>query len=336
MARNVIFGLSGPDVTLTEAAFFRDIDPWGFILFARNVQTPEQVKYLVDDLRQAVGRECLVFIDQEGGRVQRLCPPCWQKFPSAARYGELFKAQPEMGKRATYLGYRLMAEDLRQAGITANCAPVLDRPVGQADPIISDRAFETDVEGIIQLGNAAMCGLLAGGIAPVIKHIPGHGRAQVDSHKALPVIRAPKAILEKTDFMIFQAFGDAPMAMTAHVVYSDICDQPATLSKAIIGDVIRTHLGYEGLIMTDDLNMKALSGSLDQRAADALEAGCDIVLHCSGDMVEMVKVARSLGNLTAGSKIRACRAEQVALHVSDFDAPAARTELAQWLPEFRL
>ena len=216
---SVILGLSGPVLTESERAFFRDANPWAFILFKRNVETPQQVKKLCQDLRDCVGRNCLIFVDQEGGRVQRLRSPQWPNYPAASNYGKLYRMEAELGRRASYLAYRLIADDLRDVGITADCAPVLDLPQPGADPIISDRAFATRVDAIIDMAHSCMAGLMMGGIAPVVKHIPGHGRAKVDSHKALPEITEPKRTLEHTDFKPFQALNDAPMAMTAHAVY---------------------------------------------------------------------------------------------------------------------
>lgn len=336
-ASAVIFGLAGPVLTPVEAAFFRDINPWGFILFARNVQNPKQVKRLTSDLREAVGRDCLIFIDQEGGRVQRLRPPHWANYPSGADYAFLYEKDKSAGLRATYLAHRLIADDLRSLGITANCAPVLDIPRPGADPIISDRAFGVEVDTIITLAHAATAGLMNGGVAPVIKHIPGHGRAEVDSHKALPMISAPADVLDGSDFIPFRAFSDAPMAMTAHAVYSYVDDAPVTLSKKAIKDVVRGTLGFDGLLMSDDLDMKALSGnSLETKAVDALRAGCDVVLQCSGQLGDMVYVAKGVKALRGKAKERAMMAELAAIPPRRFNRETVKTEFSQLMPDVEL
>lgn len=321
--RAAILGLEGPRLSANEAAFFRDADPWGFILFARNIETPAQLRRLCAQLRACVGRDVLIFIDQEGGRVQRMSPPHWPKYPSASRFGALGPDAP----RAAYLGARLIAHDLRDVGITANCAPVLDIPVVGADPIISDRAYGDIPDKVIALADAVMAGYMAGGIAPVIKHIPGHGRATVDSHKALPLIDAEIETLEATDFAPFKALRMAPMAMTAHVTLAAVdATAPLTLSPAGMSQIVRGALGYDGLVMTDDLEMKALSGSLTTLASRALSAGCDIALHCSGNMANMVKVASGVSRLRGKALERACIADLVASKPDSFDVEAGRAE----------
>lgn len=324
----VIFGCNGPKLSLSEKAFFRDSDPWAFILFGRNVETPAQIRRLTDDLRNAVGRDALVFIDQEGGRVQRLRPPHFRAAPAAQRFGDLYTRDASAGKRAIWLNHRLIADELRSVGVTANCAPVLDMPAPGADPIISDRAFANTPEATIEMAHAAMAGLMSGGVAPVIKHIPGHGRADVDSHKALPIIKAGEADLAGTDYVPFQAFKDAPMAMTAHVVVTHAdADTPVTLSATAMRELVRGKLGYEGLVMTDDLDMKALSGDLEDLTRLALAAGCDIGLHCNGKMRSMVKVAKGAGTLTGKALERARIADNCAAVPEAFDAEAGLREL---------
>lgn len=326
--RAVIFGCSGPKLSAPEKAFFRDSDPWAFILFGRNVETPDQIKRLTDDLRNAVGRQALVFIDQEGGRVQRLRPPHFRAAPPAQDFGRLYARDKKAAKRAIWLNHRLIADELRSVGVTANCAPVLDMPVKGADPIISDRAFAQTHEATIDMAHAAMAGLMSGGVAPVIKHIPGHGRADVDSHKALPVINAGEAELELTDYVPFQAFKDAPMAMTAHVVVNHADPQlPVTLSAKAMRDLVRGKLGYQGLVMTDDLDMKALSGDLEDLTRTALAAGCDVGLHCNGNMRSMVKVAKGAGMLTGEALTRAIIADGCTSMPDPFDANDALLEL---------
>jgi len=327
-SRAVIFGCAGPKLSEAERVFFRDSDPWAFILFARNVENPKQLRRLTNDLRHAVGRDALIFIDQEGGRVQRLRAPQWRNAPAAADFGALYARDPEAGKQAVWLNHRLIAAELRDVGVTANCAPVLDIPVAGADPIISDRAFSQNPNEVIDMAHAAMAGLMSGGVAPVIKHIPGHGRATVDSHKALPFITASHATLNVTDYVPFKAFADAPMAMTAHVVVSDIDpDAPVTLSSKAMRELVRGELGYQGLVMTDDLDMKALSGDLEDLTAKSLAAGCDIGLHCNGKMRSMVKVAKGAKALSGKALERAIIADNIASVADDFDVEAGLSVL---------
>ncbi len=323
----VIFGLSGPRLTPAERVFFRDANPWGFILFSRNIETPEQVTRLTADLRETVGRNCLVFIDQEGGRVQRCKAPHWRRYRPASDFGALYMKNRSIALRANYLKHRLMADDLRAIGVTANCAPVIDLPRASADPIISDRAYDRHTGPVIDLAHSAMAGLMMGGVAPVIKHIPGHGRAKVDSHKALPRIETRRATLEKTDFLPFRVLSDAPMAMTAHAVYSDFARSPVTLSKRALTEIIRAAIGFDGLVMSDDLDMKALSGGLTLKTERALKAGCDIALQCSGRLADMVKVAKGARQLSGRSIMRAQIADDCAVYVTPFDRRAALAEL---------
>lgn len=329
----VILGLEGPKLLDTERAFFRDINPWGFILFARNIETPQQVMQLTASIFECVGRECLIFIDQEGGRVQRLRPPHWPDYPSGARLASGYDVSRTNRRRAVYLHHRLIADDLRTIGINANCAPVLDIPQPGADAIISDRAFGENVHQIIDLADAAMTGLMEGGVAPVIKHIPGHGRALVDSHLALPKVDTNLEILRETDFAPFKALAMAPMAMTAHIVYEAVDKSaPLTLSACAIKSIIRDHIGYDGLLMSDDLDMKALTGTLKEKTAGALKAGCDIALHCSGDMKAMVQVAKGAKRLSGKAKERADIAVLCAKMIEAFDRKAAQDEFAALVP----
>ncbi|MBO6635749.1 beta-N-acetylhexosaminidase [Parvibaculum sp.] len=290
--RAAIYGCAGTRITEGERHFFREARPWGFILFARNIADPGQVRQLVGELREAAGHEAEVLIDQEGGRVQRLTPPNWRGFPPGRRYGELYEADVEQGLHAARLGAKLIAAELRHLGITVDCLPVLDVPVPGAHDVIGDRAYADTPGPIAALGLAAAEGLLSGGVLPVIKHIPGHGRAGVDSHKSLPVVDTPADELSRIDFAPFHALRHMPLAMTAHVVYTALDrDRPATTSPSIIGGVIRGEIGFDGLLMSDDLSMEALKGSLGERARRSLEAGCDLVLHCNGKMTEMEAVA---------------------------------------------
>jgi beta-N-acetylhexosaminidase len=321
-----ILGCAGPTLSTDEIAFFRDVKPWGFILFARNVEDPEQVRALTAALRETVGRaDAPILIDQEGGRVQRLKPPHWRIYPPGRAYGQLAGNDPLLKREITRLGARLIAHDLAGLGINVDCVPVLDVPDPQGHEIIGDRAYGQTPQEVAFLGRAAAEGLIAGGVLPVIKHIPGHGRARADSHLELPVVEASYDELDGRDFPPFRALSDMPMAMTAHVIYTAIDrKRPATTSKKAIGKVIRGALGFDGLVMSDDLSMKALSGSFADRARDALAAGCDVVLHCNGDMAEMEGVVAGTGAL----KGRAARRAEAALariprQVEPFDAAEA-------------
>lgn len=299
----VIFGCAGPELGAEERRFFRDVDPLGFILFQRNCDAPAQVQALIMALRAAIGRaDAPVLIDQEGGRVARLKPPHWASYPAAATLAALGGAR---AREAVRLGARLIADDLSVIGITVDCLPVLDLPASGADAVIGDRAYGNSAADAAALGRAACEGLRAGGILPVIKHIPGHGRATVDSHHALPRVDAPRASLEAADFAAFRALADQPLAMTAHIVYTAIdAERPATLSQRVIGEVIRASIGFDGLLLTDDLSMRALGSSLGERAAAALAAGCDVVLHCNGEMAEMTEVAAAVAPLTVAARGR--------------------------------
>ena len=323
----VIFGCSGPGLTAGERAFFRDCNPWGFILFSRNVETPAQVRHLCADLRESVGRDAPIFVDQEGGRVQRLKGPHWRQYPAAHIFGDLYQQDQDGALRATWLNYRLIAHDLREVGITANCTPIVDLPVHGADSVISDRAFSSRVPDTIRLAHAAMAGLTAGGIIPVTKHIPGHGRADVDSHFKLPVIYEHLEELENHDFKPFRALSYGPVAMTAHVLIYDVDPKnPVTISKACVHNIIRRKIGFDGLLISDDLDMKALSGNLVQLAEHSLAAGCDIVLQCNGKMTSMVEVAQGLKPLSGNSARRASLAEYMTDHMESFDVHKAIVE----------
>jgi beta-N-acetylhexosaminidase len=291
LPRAVIFGCAGLSLTEAERAFFRASNPAGFILFQRNCATPEQVRALTADLRACVGREAPILIDQEGGRVQRLKPPHWRAAPAAASLAALAVRDRAAARRAVWINARLIAADLTALGIDVDCAPVLDIPVPGAHDIIGDRAFGSDVDLVADLGRAMCEGLMAGGVLPVIKHIPGHGRASADSHLSCPVVTARADSLAAHDLPPFRALADMPFAMTAHVVYTAWDDRVATLSPKVIDTIIRGAIGFDGVLMSDDLSMKALGGSFAERTRDALAAGCDLVLHCNGVMTEMVEIA---------------------------------------------
>ena len=322
-----ILGCSGPTLTREEQAFFRAEKPWGFILFARNVETPDQVKRLVDALRETVGRaDAPILIDQEGGRVQRLGPPHWGKYPPGRAYGELAGNDPLIRREITRLGARLMAHDLAALGINVDCVPVLDVPDPAGHEIIGDRAYGGTPDEVALLGRAAAEGLIAGGVLPVIKHIPGHGRAMADSHLELPVVDARFEDLDARDFAPFRVLSDMPMAMTAHVIYAAIDrTRPATTSRKVMRRVIRGAIGFDGLVMSDDLSMKALSGDFTERARASRAAGCDVVLHCNGAMAEMKAVADGAGALKGRAAARAAAAlARLARTPEPFDAAEGR------------
>lgn len=326
-AAAAILGCAGPTLTGDEAAFFRDVDPWGFILFARNVESPDQVRRLTDALRATVDRaDAPILIDQEGGRVQRMGPPHWRRFPPGRAYGRLAANDPVLRREITRLGARMLAHDLKGVGISVDCLPLLDVPDPQGHEIIGDRAYGDTPDEVARLGRAAAEGLIAGGVLPVVKHMPGHGRAMADSHLELPVVDASWEELDARDFAPFKALSDMPMGMTAHVIYSAIDrKQPATTSRAVFRRAIRGAIGFDGLVMSDDLSMKALAGGFAERARAALAAGCDVVLHCNGDMAQMRAVAEGTRPLQGKAKARAEAALARAPKVPDpFDAAEAR------------
>jgi beta-N-acetylhexosaminidase len=323
-----IYGCSGHRLTGAEKAFFAEAQPWGFILFKRNIANRPQTAALVADLRQCVGRpDAPVLIDQEGGRVQRLGPPHWPKYPPGSAYLKAVN-DPAAARELVRLGARLIAHDLHELGITVDCVPVLDVPVPGAHDIIGDRAYAHDPATVTQLGRAAAEGLLAGGVLPIIKHVPGHGRAFADSHYHLPVVETDLATLDAWDFAPFKALSDMPMAMTAHVVFTAVdAKRPATTSKKGIR-LMRQHLGFSGLIMSDDLSMQALSGTLTERAEQSLKAGCDVILHCNGDLGEMRLVAEGTGKLKGEPRRRAEASLKRIVHTPEpLDVPEARARL---------
>ena len=333
MRTRAIYGCLGAELTADERAFYADARPWGFILFARNIADRAQVKRLVASLRETVNDpRAPVLIDQEGGRVARLRPPQWQARPAAERFALLHNDAPEAAHEAAYLNARLIAYDLSELGINVDCVPVLDVPVDGADAVIGDRAYGRDPTIIIELGRAVIEGMIEGGVLPVMKHIPGHGRAMADTHLELPHVTASRAELSASDFVTFRSLSDCPMAMTAHVVYDAIdARRPATTSARVIKEIIRGEIGFDGLLMSDDLSMNALAGTLAQRAKAALFAGCDIVLHCNGKMDEMKQVALESKPL---DDVHLKRAEAALARLSPpdpFDAQAGAVRLDELL-----
>ncbi|WP_050523856.1 beta-N-acetylhexosaminidase [Pseudorhodobacter wandonensis] len=332
-----ILGCLGPVLTAREAAFFRAANPWGFILFARNVESPAQLRDLTADLRDSVGRDAPIFIDQEGGRVQRMRAPHWTEWLPPLDMVEIVTAHAPQGQglaaacRAMELRYRIIAAELRGVGIDANCAPCLDVASAQTHDFLRNRCFSDSAEVVAQLGRAAANGHLAGGVLPVVKHMPGHGRAQLDSHKALPTVTATRAELEAHDFVPFKALNDLPMAMTAHIIYTDIdAGQPATTSAKMV-DVMRNEIGFGGLIMSDDLSMNALSGSLGERASATIAVGIDLALHCNGDPAEMAAVVAGAGTMTTAAMARATHALAARRIPETVDIAALQADLSGYI-----
>lgn len=305
MQRAFVTGLSGETLTDEERRFVRDARPAGLILFARNCRAAEQIRTLVADFKDATGDDrMLVLIDQEGGRVQRLKPPLARMLPPARAFAIMYAAAPEAAVRAAHAVSRLAASELTVLGINTNCAPVLDVPCEGAHDVIGDRAFGREPATVIALGRAVADGLLAGGVLPVVKHVPGHGRAGADSHHHLPVVAAAAAELERTDFVPFRALADLPAAMTAHVVFSAIdAEAPASTSQVVTRTIIREAIGFDGLLMSDDLSMRALTGTMRSRAEAVIAAGSDLALHCNGNLAEMREVVEGVPVL-AGEALR--------------------------------
>jgi beta-N-acetylhexosaminidase len=325
--RACILSVSGTRLTADEGKLLADANPFGLIFMGRSCADPAQVRALVDQVHEATGRNTLIFIDQEGGRVRRLRPPNWPDFPAAGVFAELYKRDREAGLEACWLGHRLIAAELEPMGLHADCAPVADLRQPEAHQIVGDRAFGESVEQVAALCRAALEGLAAGGVAGVIKHLPGHGRALADTHESLPTVSASRGELSATDFACFKALHDAPMAMTAHIAYSALDGStPATHSAKIIAEIIRGEIGFDGLLMTDDMGMKALGGTLAERGTRAIAAGCDMLLHCSGFLkepaailAEMAEVASVAPVLSGEALRRAIDAEQATTQLGPFD-----------------
>jgi len=327
--RAFITGIAGLSLSDDERGFLRESRPWGFILFKRNVDNPAQVKALVEELRGSVDTpDAPVLIDQEGGRVQRLGPPHWPVYPPGAVFSTLYDIDPEVGLTAARLSARLIADDLAALGITVDCLPLADVPIAGADAVIGDRAYGTSPDKVAAIARAVTDGLAQGGVLPVLKHIPGHGRATADSHHRLPTVDTAREELDRTDFAAFRPLADLPMAMTAHVVFSALdAAQPATTSATIIDQVIRESIGFQGLLMSDDVSMNALAGSIAERTRAIVAAGCDVVLHCNGQLDEMRQVVAETPELQGRALARA-EAALAARHAPQpFDRAAARAEL---------
>jgi len=325
--RAFITGLAGPVLTADERAFLREAQPWGLILFRRNILDPEPLRGLIDEVRTTLGRSAPVLIDQEGGRVQRLGPPHWPLYPPGAAYGALYDHDRDIGLSAARLGARLIAADLAALGIDVDCLPIADVPVAGADPVVGDRAYGTEPAKVAAIAGAVAQGLADGGVLPVLKHIPGHGRATADSHAKLPVVNTDRATLDATDFAAFRPLAALPLGMTAHVVFTAIDPiAPATISATIVREVIRDSIGFKGLLMSDDISMGALSGSVGERSRSAIAAGCDVVLHCNGEMPEMLAVAAEAPRLAGEAARRATAALATKKPAAPIDLAASRAE----------
>jgi beta-N-acetylhexosaminidase len=326
-SKAMILGCSGLTITPEERAFYRAEQPWGFILFGRNISEAAQISDLVASLRESVGRNVPVLIDQEGGRVQRIRPPLLQHYPSGQALGDIYRRDREAGLRAAWLMSRLHAFDLLKFGINIDCLPVLDVPVEGSSNVIGNRAYGGDPVTVTAMGRAAAEGLKAGGVLPVMKHIPGHGRGFADSHHELPVVTVTRAELEAHDFPPFIALKDELMAMTCHVVFAYIDpNNPATTSRKVIDEIIRVFIGFKGLLLSDDTSMNALAGTIGERAANIIAGGCDIVLHCNGVMDEMKQVVSNVPALVGQSLARAKAVEAAFGHNDGANEDAIRTE----------
>lgn len=326
-----IYGCEGLALSAEERRFFRDARPWGFILFARNIDTPDQVLALTNELRATVGWNAPVLIDQEGGRVARLRPPHWREWPSVS---DFCARAGDKALEALALRFSLIATELQAVGVDVDCMPMLDVAQDGAHPIIADRVIGATPAEITERGRIIIDALARGGVAPVVKHMPGHGRASVDSHEGPPVVDAPLEELGRTDFAPFHALADAAMGMTGHIVFTALDpDRPATLSPVVVEKAIREAIGFDGLLMTDDISMGALTGPIDERARQALAAGCDLILHCNGDLAEMVEIAGAAGELSGDARRRADRAEDSRPALEAFDTAEADDRLAEIFKE---
>ncbi len=333
MTSALIFGMSGLALTDAERTFFREADPWGYIVFSRNIADKAQLLRLTDELREVSGRaDVPILIDQEGGRVARLKGPVWRHPPPAAAFAEIYARDVETALEAAFLNSRLIATELREVGINVSCSPCLDLLHDEGHGIIGDRALGRETNQIAELGRAVAEGLLDGAVLPVIKHIPGHGRARADSHLELPVLETEHEELSRTDFVPFRSLADMPMAMTAHVVYAALDpERCATLSSRVVHHIVRGEIGFDGLLMSDDVGMNALTGGFDERTHRSLVAGCDVVLHCSGDLAEMRECLAGARKLDGDAARRAAAALDRIAPPSDFDAGKGAARLAHLL-----
>lgn len=329
----MIFGCEGPVLSDWESDFFAESNPFGFILFKRNCETPEQLRHLTYDLREAIGREdAPILVDQEGGRVTRLKPPHWRAAPAPGRLGSLMQDDPALAEEAVKLNTQLLSAELRDVGLNVNCIPSLDLAFPGAHDVIGDRAFSAEPEVVARLGKVCMDACLSAGVMPVIKHIPGHGRAMVDSHLSLPVVTATLEELKAADFEAFRLRSDAPWAMTGHVVYTAVdADRPATASPKVVSEIIRDYIGFDGLLLTDDLSMEALEGDLGQRTAAGMAAGCDIALHCNGKADEMQAVAANSRIMSEEARNRAAAADKRLGNLENFEFKEAVARLNEIL-----
>ncbi len=319
-----ILDAEGTRLSADEKALFSDVKPFGFILFARNVESGDQLRALCDDFREAAGHDCLITIDQEGGRVQRICPPLARQWQPPLDHVRL---SGKSAQRSMYLRYRLIAEELRGFGIDSNCAPLADIASEATHPFLQNRCYATDLDTVVEVSRATAFGHLDGGILPIVKHMPGHGRAVSDSHFAPPQVDTDLETLRETDFAAFRRLSDLPLAMTGHVVFTDIDDKPATLSPKV-NQIIRDDIGFDGLLMTDDSSMKALSGSPSDISKGALKAGCDLVLYCNADLKTRAEVAEAAGELGSRGLERAERALSLRKTPAPLDIQAAEDELS--------
>ena len=324
MTRAFICGLRGSRLESDERAFLKDARPWGLILFARNCKTPKQIAALVRDVHDVVGADVPVLIDQEGGRVQRLKAPHWHSYPPARQFGQLYRHGPDMALRAAQACARLIAHDLYALGITINCAPVLDVAQPRMHDAIGSRAYSDDPDAVAALAGAVAQGFVDGGVLPVVKHVPGQGRAEQDTHLDPATVSASLAELEACDLRPFVALRHLPIAMTCHVIFSALDTVPVTVSREVVGSVVRGRIGYDGLLLTDDLSMKALRGSMDEKVARALDAGCDIALHCNGDLDEARAAADAAPELGGDALRRADAALAMRTAPAAFDIDASR------------
>lgn len=322
-----VLDADGLRLSADEKAFFRDADPWGFILFARNIETPQQTATLCAEMREAVGREAVITIDQEGGRVQRMRAPHWREWPAPL---DLITRAGDAAPEALRAMYRIIAHELREIGVDSNCAPTLDVIRPDTHPFLRNRCYGNDPATVARLGRAAADGMLAGGVLPVMKHMPGHGLSHVDTHFDLPHVSASLAELTAVDFAPFKALNDLPMGMTAHLVFDALTDQPATRSPEMLR-VIREEIGFDNLMMTDDISMKALDGTPAQNARAALDAGVDLALYCNAPLADRIKVAEAAGTMSATAMARADRALAMRKTPDDIDISALEADLARLL-----